>query len=296
MLTSEAEAENFVRITPVRDASRDFAQSRFRILVVQYSDMKLVYAQKSLLQTAKAAGWIGNIFGTFTENRTTGSAVRESGTGLSFVIQAPHDDMFPFFSLSLAAHHSYGYENAPDWTALIFLGPSGSKHKLDVGVVSALLDNEIYPNDYKKSLSPDLMVLAMSLMRHQVNEIANGVSVMKEGILKVDEDLLSPQMYETRRLRQVKTQLFNLRRMQGALYQRHLFAVEIASSLGKAFEMLGETNRDRPEESTTGYSDTMREAVQALSFVLETLKHEVAVASPRIEAQQTMVRTNAHPG
>jgi hypothetical protein len=257
--------------------------------------MKLLYAQKSLLEAAKTACWISPVFETFIDNHTTGSAVREFSDGLNFIAQTPHDDMFPFFSLSLSAHHGYGYENAPDWTALIFLG-SVSEHKLDVSVLSSMLVHETYPDDFPASLSPDLMVLAVALMRYQVKELASGVARMRQEILQVDEELLDPRMYKMKRLRQVKTRLFALRRMQGSLYQRHLFSVELTSSLRKTFEMLRKRGRGKLNEPSIEYSGILRDAVQALSFILETLKHEVTVASPRIEAQQTMVRLNMSPG
>ena len=205
--------------------------------------------------------------------------------------QTPYDDEFPFFSVSLSAHHGYGYENAPDWTAIIFLGPS-SKYKLDIDVFLGLLDHELYPDDFPTSLSPDLMILAVILTQYQVNGITKGVARMRGEILKVDGDLLNPKMYKMKRLRQVKTQLFALRRLQGSLDQRHRFAVELASNLEKTFETLRKRGRGKLEEPSTEYSGLLKEAVQTLSFILETLEHEVTVASPRIEAQQTMVRMN----
>lgn len=203
--------------------------------------------------------------------------------------------MFPFFSISLAAHHGYGYENAPDWTAIIFLGSSNMNNKLDIDVLSTLLNHETYPDDYPPSLSPDLMILVVALMRYQVNEIASGVAAMRKDILRVDDELLDPSMYKMKQLRQVKARLFALRRRQGSIYQRYLFAVELASSLEKTFETLRKRGRG-DEELSVGYSDSLREVVQSLSFILETLKHEVTVASPRIEAQQAMVRMNESRG
>ncbi|KAK4233674.1 hypothetical protein C8A03DRAFT_38605 [Achaetomium macrosporum] len=287
-LLTEKDAEQFVRTRPVRDASRHFAQSRFRILVVQYSNMKLLYRQEFLLKAAKAAGWITTVFETFMENHTTGSAFSESSDGLNFMAQTPHDDMFPFFSLSLSAHHGYGYENAPDWTAIIFLGPS-PKRELDIGVLSSLLSHEKYPDDFPPSLSPDLMVLAVALMRYQVTETASEVAKMRRDILEVDEQLLDPKVYKMERLRKVKARLFALRRTQGSLYQRHLFTAELASNLGKTFEALRKRGRGELEDRLIQYPSVLREAVQALSFILETLEYEVKVAAPRIEAQQTML-------
>lgn len=259
---------------------------------MQYSDMKLLYLQESLLKAAKAAGWITTVFETFVENHTTGSAVSESGDGLNFMAQTPHDDMFPFFSLSLSAHHGYGYENAPDWTAIIFLGP-GAEKTLDIGALSSLLSLEEYPADFPDPLSPDLMVLAVALMRYQVTEIASEIARMRGDILSVDEELLDPKVYRMERLRQVKARLFALRRTQGSLHQRHLFTKELASNLGRAFEALRKRAKGELEDHLIQYPSVLREAVQALSFTLETLEYEVKVASPRIEAQQTMVRINA---
>lgn len=253
--------------------------------------MKLLYQQKSLLEAAKATGWISTLFQTFMDNHTTGSVVREYSTGLNFLAQTPHDDEFPFFSVSLSAHHGYGYENAPDWTALIFLG-SSQRYKFDMDILLGLLDHELYPDDFPASLSPDLMILAVVFMRYQVNEIANGVTKMRGEILNVDDNLLDPTMYMMKRLRHIKTRLFGLRRLQGALDQRHRFAVELAATLEKTFETLRKRGKDELEGSSTEYSVALKDAVQGLSFILETLKHEVAVASPRIEAQQTMVRMN----
>ncbi|KAI0870020.1 hypothetical protein GGS24DRAFT_126385 [Hypoxylon argillaceum] len=275
-------------MTPIRDASQHFAQSRFRILAVQYYDMKLLYKQESLIRAARAAGWISTVFDTFMENRTAGSAIRDSSDGLKFIAQTPYDDMFPFFSLSLSAHHGYGYENAPDWTAILFLG-SNAGHALDTDVLSNLLKRETYPDDFPKPLSPDFMILAVALMRYQVNEIASGIATIRREILKMDDELQSPGMYKMRKLRQARTTLFALRRTQEALYQRHLFAVELASTLEKAFEKLRKRGRGELEEPSHKYSRMLREAVEALSFTLATLKHEVTVASPRIEAQQTML-------
>ncbi|KAF2099787.1 hypothetical protein NA57DRAFT_75292 [Rhizodiscina lignyota] len=289
-LDSERDAEKFVRTTPIRNATQNFAQSRFRILVVRYSDHELLYAQKSLLEAAKAAGWISNVFETFIANHTVGSAVRDSKNGMSFMIQTPHDDIFPFFSLSLASHHGYGYENAPDWTALVFIGSyqsSDSKHELDIDVVSSLLNYWTYPIDYPPSLSPDFMILPVAMMRYQVNEIATGVAKMRKEILNVDDKLLNSKMHIMKRMGQVKAQLFRLRRMQGSLHQRYLFAKELATNLEKAFETLRKRGINEPGEPSIKYSGTLTEAVQAHSFILETLKHEVTGASPRIESQQT---------
>ncbi|KAF1959756.1 hypothetical protein CC80DRAFT_406463, partial [Byssothecium circinans] len=283
------DAAQFVRTTPIRDTRQNFALSRFRILVVQYSDMKLLYKQKSLLQAAKTAGWISTVFQTFMDNYTAGSAVREYSDGLKFMTQTPYDDEFPFFALTLSSHHGDGYENAPDWTAILFLG-SSPEYKLDIDVFLGLLDDELYPDDFPILLSPDLMILAVALMRYQVNEIASEVAKMRGMILEVDNDLLDLTMYKMKRLRQVKTRLFALRRLQGSLDQRHRFTVELASTLEKTFETLRKRGRGKFEP--TEYSGMLKEAVQALSFILETLKHEVTVASPRIEAQQTMVRMN----
>ncbi|KAF7509919.1 hypothetical protein GJ744_007233 [Endocarpon pusillum] len=288
-LRSESEAERFVRTTPVRDDMKNFAQNRFRILVVQYSDVKQLYEQKVLLKAAKTAHWISNVFETFIANQTVGSAVRESNNSLSFIVQTPHDDMLPFFSLSLASHHGYGYENAPDWTALVFLGPFSPEHKLDIKVLSDLLDQEVYPSDYSPSLSPDLMILPVTLMRYQVNEIATGVAAMRKEILKVDKDLLNSKIYKMKELRRVKARLFALRRKQGALHQRYLFAKELAANLEQTFETLRMKATNEPGEPFIEYSGLFIEAVQAHSFVLETLKYEVTTASPRIEAQQIML-------
>ncbi|KAH7138764.1 hypothetical protein B0J11DRAFT_23582 [Dendryphion nanum] len=288
-LHSESEAERFIRTTPVRNDMINFAQNRFRILVVQYSDVKQLYEQKVLLKAAKNAHWISNVFETFIANHTVGSAVRESNNGLSFMIQTPHDDILPFFSLSLASHHGYGYENAPDWTALVFLGPSSPEHKLDIKVLSDLLDHEVYPSDYSPSLSPDLMILPVILMRYQVNEIATGVAAMRKGILKVDKDLLNSKIYKMKEMRRVKARLFDLRRTQGSLHQRYLFAKELASNLEQTFEILRMKVTNEPGEPFIEYSESLIEAVQAHSFILGTLKHEVTTASPRIEAQQIML-------
>ncbi|KAF2012896.1 hypothetical protein BU24DRAFT_453211 [Aaosphaeria arxii CBS 175.79] len=293
-LGCESKAERYIRTTPVRNDMRNYAQNRFRILVVQFSDMKQLDEQKVLLKAAKAAHWISNVFETFIANHTVGSAVRESNNSLSFMAQTPHDDLLPFFSLSLTSHHGYGYESAPDWTALIFLGPSSPEHKLDMKVLSDLLDHEVYPSDYSPYLSPDLMILPVTLMRFQVNEIATGVAKMRKEILEVDKDLLNPKIYKMKELRKVKAHLFNLRRTQGSLHQRYLFAKELAANLEQTFETLRTKATNESGERSIEYSESLVEAVQAHSFILGTLKHEVTTAAPRIEAQQTMIANNSY--
>ncbi|KAF2264434.1 hypothetical protein CC78DRAFT_544193 [Lojkania enalia] len=288
---TEDEAEKFIKTSPTRDNRQNFAKSRFRVLVVQYANLKYLYDHSAVLAAAKSKGWITKGFETYMKNNTTGSAVQEVGDSLNFMAQSPHDDKFPFFSLCLSSHHDTGYENTPDWTALIFLGPSNPKahNKLDLAELKDMLTREPYPNDFTPPLSPDLMILPVALLRWQVDNITAGIAKLKRDIGKADEDMLNSHRVDMKYLRRIKLQLFELRRRQGMLHQRYVFSKELGANLERAFEKLKKRAGGEPEEPPVEYSELLKEAVESQKFNLETLKYDIKTMPERIEAQQTMM-------
>ena len=276
----------------MRDSRQNFSKSRFRLLVVQYYDMQNLYQQHALLKAAKEKGWISKSFESFMRNRTTGSTVQESADSIYCIAQTPQDDTLPFFSLCLSSHSDMGYERVPDWNCLVFLGPPSAegRSKLDANVLKELLTLDLFPGDYPPPLSPDMMILPLSLLRWQIDEISAGITELKQGLPDADDELLRVPSFDMKYMKTTKILLFKLRRLHGMLHQRYVFAQELAANIERSFHKLKNRSNNLTEGIAIEYSETLKEALKTQIFNLETLKHDIKTAPKRIEAQYIMVR------
>ncbi|KAF7551233.1 hypothetical protein G7Z17_g5169 [Cylindrodendrum hubeiense] len=210
---------------------------------------------------------------------TTGSAVLESKENISFIAQAPTDDDYPYFCVSVADKYSNGYQRDADWVSLVFTGPDLPRDK-----VESLLGSENFPHDYPELRYLDFMLLPIVLLRWQVEQITAELNFIKARIMKQDIILLSSTIENAR---DIRNNVFGMRRNHVMLQRRWTFARELADNLIRCFGKI--EKRNSTENNPIKYSGGLRDTVQAQDDILKILLHDLDTTLSRIQAQQTTV-------
>ena len=134
--------------------------------------------------------------------------------------------------------------------------------------IEDILCQDLFPHDYVAPVSPDFMFLPVAMLRWQVQQISDELTKIKEEIIRQDEDLVTKDM---RDFKNIRTNLFKMRKRHLMLNRRWLFAKELARNLTQCFDMI---ERRNSIEEPVAYSTVLRNKPL------------------RMEAQQTMVRVH----
>lgn len=252
----------------------------------QGSQESLLYGQKSVIDAARESGWIGERFDSFIRNNTAGSAILEAPGSINFIAQAPKDDGFPFFALSLAHRSTETHQRDADWECLLFVRPASLWDDSDDSA-EALLCRDPFPHDYPEPLSPDFMVLPVVLLRWQVEQIMKELNAMKT-LMEQDQDLITRPVEEFKKIRDT---FFVLRQKNLLLHRRWEFASELAGNLMEAFGVI--ERRYSSEDEVVKYSPTLTASVANQQAILKSVIHDLDTTGSRIESQQKLVSHTA---
>lgn len=157
----------------------------------------VLYKQESVLNAARANGWIGERFDEFTKSNTAGSAFLDTPDGIGFIAQSPRDDGFPFFAISLTQRFTEAYQYDADWESLVFVRPS----ELWDDHAEPMLGRDPFPHDYPDSFQPDFMILPVVLLRCQVEHITEELSKIKKKLVEQDLDLTTKKVKDLKMMK-----------------------------------------------------------------------------------------------
>ncbi|KAK0673081.1 hypothetical protein QBC41DRAFT_266732 [Cercophora samala] len=270
--SSSEDAIKFIKQPSARDKRLLLASDRFRILnhpschldrLVKYPDgQSELYQQKAVLDAAREAGWFGELFDAFINNSTSGSAVLDSSSSFNLVAQTPKDDHFSFFSFSLSQRFTDRYRHNADWECILFVRPSTFWDESIEGMLCA----DPFPRDYVEPLLPDFLVLPVVLLRCQVQQIMKEVTSMKQKLVEQDQDVTDREVDE---LKNIRNELFALRKKNLFLRRRCEFAMELSQSLVQSFGIL--ERRVSSEDEVVKYSPTLVTRVANQQAILKNV-------------------------
>ncbi|KAH0846598.1 hypothetical protein FOPE_11564 [Fonsecaea pedrosoi] len=235
-----------------------------------------LYNQHHVLQVARNNGWIDEHFDSYVKNNTASSAVFDSPESIRLIAQSPKDDGFPFFSLAFTQRFSETRQYDSDWECLVFFRPAG----LWDNQVGPLLTRNPFPHDYPEPLQPDFMVLPVTLLRWQVDDIINELNKTKKSLMNHDRGFGSKPVPE---LKSIKKVLFELRQKNFFLRHRRDFAREFAETLLETFRAI-ERRHSSPDE-TAVYSPSMIARVASQQAMLKSVERDLETTASRIESQ-----------
>lgn len=285
--STDESAIKFIKHPSQRDKRMLLMNNRFRILLVEYDEPvdqpisnSVLYKQESVLNAARANGWIGERFDEFTKSNTAGSAFLDTPDGIGFIAQSPRDDGFPFFAISLTQRFTEAYQYDADWESLVFVRPS----ELWDDHAEPMLGRDPFPHDYPDSFQPDFMILPVVLLRCQVEHITEELSKIKKKLVEQDLDLTTKKVKD---LKMMKHSLFGLQRTHFFLHRRWAFASELVENLAEAFAIIA--RRQSSEDETYEYSLTLRTRVASQQAILKSVSHDLDTTASRIESQQQFV-------
>ncbi|KIW75791.1 hypothetical protein Z517_10534 [Fonsecaea pedrosoi CBS 271.37] len=239
-----------------------------------------LYNQDQILQVARNNGWIDEHFDSYIKNNTASSAVFDSPESIRLIAQSPKDDGFPFFSLAFTQRFSETRQYDSDWECLVFFRPAG----LWDNQVGPLLTRNPFPHDYPEPLQPDFMVLPVTLLRWQVDDIINELNKTKKSLMNHDRGFGSKPVPE---LKNIKKVLFELRQKNFFLRHRRDFAREFAETLLETFRAI-ERRHSSPDE-TPVYSPSMIARVASQQAMLKSVERDLETTASRIESQLDFV-------
>ncbi|OAL36013.1 hypothetical protein AYO20_04674 [Fonsecaea nubica] len=229
-----------------------------------------------VLKVARNSDWIDEHFDSYVKNNTASSAVFDSPESIRLIAQSPKDDGFPFFSLAFTQRFSETRQCDSDWECLVFFRPAGL---WDHHVVPLLTRNP-FPHDYPEPLQPDFMVLPVTLLRWQVDDIINELNKDKKSLMNHDRGFGSKSVEEFKSIKKV---LFELRQKNFFLSHRRDFARELAETLQETFRAI-ERRHSSPDE-TAVYSPSMIARVASQQAMLKSVERDLETTASRIQSQ-----------
>ncbi|KAK6330308.1 hypothetical protein TWF730_004801 [Orbilia blumenaviensis] len=251
-------------------------KNRFRILLVEAapSDRAELFKQSGILRAAKEAHWIGDEFLYFLEKGTTGSAVVETESHTSFVVQTPRDDL-PYFSLAVTELNSCRNKSDADWGCILFA---------DKGIdPENLICNIQFPSDFSTPLPPDFMFLPACLLQWQVQQTRDRVNYLSNDILAQDDKLTSGK---AKSLEEMRKLLFQLEKQHLALYRRWSFEQDFAAKLLQCFQTI---ERRASKDEVATYSQRLSQQVRTQNDLSGTLKHDLDTIPGKLKFQHGMI-------
>ncbi|KAK7417881.1 hypothetical protein QQZ08_011462 [Neonectria magnoliae] len=282
---AEQNAIKFITEPSQRDKRKLLSNNRFRIILVRYPDTadrtpptqeSLLFKQELFIEAAKKGGWINSRFEVFIDNNTAGSAILETPDSISFIAQTPKDDKLPFFALSLTQNSTESHQRDADWQCLLFVRP---KSRWDSAVENVLF-RDPFPHDYPDPVPPDMMMLPVTLLIWQVNQILGEVNEMKERLNTNRE----PSMMMVEESESKRREFFEMREKNLHLRRRWEFASELAKTLIETFGIL--ERRYSTEDDVGGYSPSLTANVVSQQATLKSLNHELDTTRAMMDYQQ----------
>jgi hypothetical protein len=250
---------------------------------VQGAGKNLLYQQKSVIEAARASGWISDRFDSFITNKTAGSAPLNTPESIQFIVQTPKDDQLPFFAMSLTQRNTETHQQDADWEGIVFIRPNSLWDKS----IEPMLGLETFPHDYSDPLVPDFMVLPVCHLSYEVQQILAEFGGMETKLGALTEGLTAKSAAD---LKEVKIGLFALRDKKDILLRRWEFASELAGNLLEFFGII--ERRYSSEDETVTYSPTLTARVTSQQTILKSARHDLNSISSRIESQQNFVSQN----
>jgi hypothetical protein len=189
-------------------------------------------------------------------------------------LQTPRDDL-PFITLSISELRAEGHQNEMDWVCLLFATSAIDLNKF--------IDEESFPSDFEKPLSPDYMFLPVRILKWQIEQVRDGLMKLMQRVLDGEKRVASGDINA---LKGAKTRLFEVGMEHLKLRNRWLFAKELAANLTKCFNEIAISGNSNT--SKANYSKTLRDRVETQIALSEMLKHDLETIPSKVQTQHQM--------
>ncbi|KAL4971310.1 hypothetical protein BDW66DRAFT_30556 [Aspergillus desertorum] len=290
---SQEGAIAFLNEPSPRDRRKLLQSNRFRILLVKSPEPMAPHQLTEITTAVKTTGYTREHFDFFLENDTAGSVTLEDpALGVTFVAQAPQDDGYPFFALSLSHRPQESHARGIDWECLLLVQPSS----LWDDYSEPLLCRDPFPHDSAAPIPADLMIVPVVLLNWQVEQIMKEVNETKRKLMAQYRAMVVGEAVTVEELRRARDELFSLWQKTLFLRRRWDFAGELAGNLLHAFGVLEKRYILGSGSGTNGmdgvqgrYSPTLVTRVLNQQATLKSVVHDIETTASRIESQQKLV-------
>jgi len=149
--------------------------------------------------------------------------------------------------------------------------------------LKSLLREDSFPSDYGQ-LSPDFLFLPVSILKKQMEQVRDGLTVLMKRVLEEERNVVSKDPDD---LGIVRGQLFELEKTHLMLHDRWLFGQELARNLAKCFDEI--PRRESKDNSTAAYSKVLLQRLETQVTLSKMLNPSFNTIPSKIRAQHRMV-------